>query len=391
MSSKNFWVSKALPSFRQVAREQSRPRHKTKGTEMQNQSNYAMKIHSLANFDVNDMPEYVVEDLLLAGEVSLLVGPSNSGKSAFAIRLSHHIVTSTQILGRDVRRGMVLYIAAEGPRSVNSRATAVFRDDEGKEHFHVVEMMPKLGDVICVEKIISAAKSLMKRHGLSFSLVVFDTLILSIGDADENSNVEMSNAIRSARQIAEALNAHVMLIHHTGKDIERGARGASSLRANVDTELLCKPCGHGAGRITQEKQRNLERGGGLGYRLAAREIGHDRKQAPITAVVAAFEPLEECFASAANVNNKPSNSDRLTAAIKAVLHERGDDMVGFTTSDLASLLPQDLFAEGAKLESNKRAVARALEELERENLVRREQDGRINRWKLVEQKPTRVA
>ncbi|OOY07007.1 hypothetical protein BMI89_19705 [Thioclava sp. F36-7] len=358
---------------------------------MQNQSNYAMKIHSLANFDVNDMPEYVVEDLLLAGEVSLLVGPSNSGKSAFAIRLSHHIVTSTQILGRDVRRGMVLYIAAEGPRSVNSRATAVFRDDEGKEHFHVVEMMPKLGDVICVEKIISAAKSLMKRHGLSFSLVVFDTLILSIGDADENSNVEMSNAIRSARQIAEALNAHVMLIHHTGKDIERGARGASSLRANVDTELLCKPCGHGAGRITQEKQRNLERGGGLGYRLAAREIGHDRKQAPITAVVAAFEPLEECFASAANVNNKPSNSDRLTAAIKAVLHERGDDMVGFTTSDLASLLPQDLFAEGAKLESNKRAVARALEELERENLVRREQDGRINRWKLVEQKPTRVA
>lgn len=83
-------------------------------------------------------------DLLLSGEVSMLVGPSNTGKTAVAIQLAHHVATGTPLLGRDVRQGMVLYIAAEGARSVLTRAHAAFRDEEGREHFVALEMLPDL-------------------------------------------------------------------------------------------------------------------------------------------------------------------------------------------------------------------------------------------------------
>jgi hypothetical protein len=54
---------------------------------------------------------------------------------------------------------------------------------------------------------------------------------------DESSSVNMSEVVQAVDKIRRATDAHVMLVHHCGKDAGRGARGHSSLRAAVDTEI----------------------------------------------------------------------------------------------------------------------------------------------------------
>lgn len=351
---------------------------------MQNQSSYDLKIYEMADFDPCDLPEPVVENLMLAGEVSMLVGPSNTGKSAVAIRLSHHIVTGTPVLGNEVRPGLVIYVAAEGLRSVLSRAYAVFRDGEGAEHFKPVEVEPDLRDKLFEATVIEQAHMLMNRYSLGVSLVVFDTLILSVGDAEESSNEQMARVIRGARRIAEALSAHVLLVHHTGKDADRGARGASSLTANVDTVLLCNVTDREAGEVAQGKQRSIEKGAPFGYRLDAHEIGRDRKGRPNTAVVATIIEATQ------KLETKPVKIDPVELALETALGI-SKPATGFTTAELIAILPQRLFKETLKEDSRRRAVQRALEQLETQGAVRNSKDGTINRWFFVEPERRRAA
>ena len=58
-----------------------------------------------------------------------------------------------------------------------------------------------------------------------------------MGDGDENSGQDMGAFIRNVDTIRTATGAHICIVHHTGKDTARGARGHSSLRAATDTEI----------------------------------------------------------------------------------------------------------------------------------------------------------
>lgn len=68
-------------------------------------------------------------------------------------------------------------------------------------------------------------------------LVVVDTLAAGFGSGNENSPDDMGAFLPNIRRLCAGTSAHVMIVHHTGKDAERGARGHSALRAAVDTEI----------------------------------------------------------------------------------------------------------------------------------------------------------
>lgn len=57
------------------------------------------------------------------------------------------------------------------------------------------------------------------------------------GALDENAAPDIAGLMRNIDQIRRLSGAHVMLVHHTGKDTGRGARGQSSLRAAIDTKI----------------------------------------------------------------------------------------------------------------------------------------------------------
>jgi len=74
--------------------------------------------------------------------------------------------------------------------------------------------------------------------GLGPQLVIVDTFARHLVGGDENSGKDTGNYTATVEAIAQRTGAHVMTVHHTGKDLTRGARGHSSLLGSPETELV---------------------------------------------------------------------------------------------------------------------------------------------------------
>lgn len=182
---------------------------------------------------------YLVKGVLDTGTMSAIYGPSNSGKTFFALDLAFHIATGQQWRGHRVNRAAVLYLAAEGGRGVQNRIAAI-KSHTGVEAVPMalrragLDLLNKQADL---QRIYDLSIETRSKAGIDDLLIVVDTLSRAMAGGDENSPADMTALIKNVDMIREATGAHVMLVHHTGKDTTRGARGHSSLRAALDTEI----------------------------------------------------------------------------------------------------------------------------------------------------------
>lgn len=118
-------------------------------------------------------------------------------------------------------------------------------------------------------------------------LVVIDTLARSMGAGDENTAKDAAQFARNCDLIREATGAHVMVIHHSGKNEDLGARGSSALRAAVDNEIQVTA----DGKIMSRKQRDQEPPEPQHFELRSVVLGSDEDGEPVTsAVVDMAEP-----------------------------------------------------------------------------------------------------
>ena len=69
-------------------------------------------------------------------------------------------------------------------------------------------------------------------------LVVIDTLSRHFGGKDENQTSEMSQFVSALDNMRQEFGVTVLLVHHTGKDANKGPRGSNALRAALDNEIL---------------------------------------------------------------------------------------------------------------------------------------------------------
>ena len=68
-------------------------------------------------------------------------------------------------------------------------------------------------------------------NGMAVAMVVIDTLARAMPGADENSAQEVGIVIAGCDCVRDALGCTVVPIHHSGKDVARGARGTSACEA----------------------------------------------------------------------------------------------------------------------------------------------------------------
>ena len=244
-------------------------------------------------FDPHALPE-IVEDVFIAGGMSVTYGETNSGKTTLMLDLALRMPTELPWLGKRVRRGAVVYVAAESPQSVRLRLEAFRRHHQ--EQVGAFAMVPialsllepsaDVGDLI---DLVGRADSL----AMPVRLVVVDTVSRVIPGANENASEDMSRLVASCDRIRETCGVHVNLVHHSGKDAAKGARGHSLLRAAVDTELevtfdpLTK-----LHALEVTKQRDLaSKGTTLAARFKSIELATNQWGNPITAcVVVPHEP-----------------------------------------------------------------------------------------------------
>lgn len=259
----------------------------------------------------------IVEGVLTAGGMSCMYGESNTGKSYAATDLGFCIARGVPWLGKRVERGAVIYVAGESAGSIRQRIRA-YRKRHGTklEAFGLVSTALNLLDPSAdVDALIELVKAKASEIGESILLVIVDTLARAMPAADENSALDMGRLVAAGDRIRQATAAHVLYVHHSGKNSLAGARGSSALRAALDTELeVTKDATAKLHYIEVKKQRDLA---SAGSRLAARfvpiELGFNQWGNSVTACV--VEHADSAQAPPCRSTKLPKGSEMLMAAL----------------------------------------------------------------------------
>jgi hypothetical protein len=235
------------------------------------------RLVSLSAIEAVLTSNYMVKGWLDRNCLSMLYGPSNAGKTFVALDIAMHIAAGKPWRGLRVNGGPVLYIAAEGGAGIRNRLAAMKRErpDMASAPFTLLPIGLDLhgqGDALAVCEIMPDEAP---------ALVVVDTLARSMGAGDENTAKDAAMFVRNCDLIREATGAHVMVVHHTGKDEDRGARGSSALRAAVDNELHVTS----EWEIISKKQRDQAPPEPLHFKLRSVVLGMDEDGEPVTSAV----------------------------------------------------------------------------------------------------------
>ncbi len=255
---------------------------------------------------------YVIKGLMGRNSLVGIIGPTGSGKTFFAADLAIHIAARRAWRAHKVAGGLVVYAALEGPVSAEERFVAC-RIGSGFIGGLPLRLTPgpvNLRDPSDVLALIEFIRQAEQDHGEKCVAVFVDTVSRAMAGGDENSSEDMSALVAGADAIRLTTGATVVLVHHLGKDETRGARGHSSFKAALDTEI--EVTARGDDRVaTVTKQRDLPSGKQLAFRLTAVELGHDDDGDPVTSCI-----LEASHVPSVPKAVKGSNQKSLLAALQ---------------------------------------------------------------------------
>lgn len=232
---------------------------------------YALPYAQASEAALTDVTDPLIEGLLDRKAMSVWYGESNSGKTFVMLDAAWHIAAGRQWAGRQTRKGPVAYVAAEGGRGIlkRIRALQLRHPDAGEVALYTipcpVDLLHKDADL---KPLVAEIRGLEAASGQSFELVVIDTLSRAIAGGNENDSQDMGALVAHLDLLRAATGAHVAVVHHTGKDKAKGARGHSLLRAATDTEIEIDER-----TLTVTKQRDMDGNLSLPFALRHASVG----------------------------------------------------------------------------------------------------------------------
>src|SRR5262245_50082851 len=182
----------------------------------------------------------LISGVLGTGALAALWGFSGVFKTYIVQSMAVAIATGREWMGRPVTQGGVLIFAGEGGGSIGSRIIAARQQigaAKGDLHlFRYARMAPEIIRPEVRRAVIDAARACAAEWSTPVLFIVIDTLATAF-TGDENSNSDMRDFFKAASEIRDKTGATVLLVQHSGKDEDRGARGATAARDFVDTQI----------------------------------------------------------------------------------------------------------------------------------------------------------
>lgn len=185
-------------------------------------------------------PTYLIKDMLEEDAHGILGGSTGAYKSFVVLRMAHSICSGEAFMGRKVyKSGAVVYVCGEGQGGLPRRLRAI--------NLHLGEKPKHMIHIINQGVNLNSAESMaalgVKLAEIKPVLVIFDTFATLAGGVEENNNAEVSSALSLVRDTCRAAGASSLIVHHYGKDVDKGFRGAGSFTANVDFALTARRAG----------------------------------------------------------------------------------------------------------------------------------------------------
>ena len=176
----------------------------------------------------------LINKLMAESSLVLVYGDWGSGKSFLTVDIACHVAANLPWRGRPVAGGAAVYVAAEAGRSIGRRVLAWCRwHGLASLPLGVVDAAPDLLTGDGLDELLAELVAFAKRVSAPLRMVVVDTLHAAAPGCEETAR-DFGRILASARRIVGDTGAAVVLVHHSGKSAERGARGSNSLEAGVD-------------------------------------------------------------------------------------------------------------------------------------------------------------
>lgn len=187
-----------------------------------------------AEFVLAESGSYVIKGLLAPGNVGVLLGHPNAGKSTLASHVAYAVAQGRPLFGRRTRAGRVLYLTAEDARGTKKRLYAL---GEQYGHTHDVQVM-EISDLrtVASQAAVAAAIAAVKP-----ALIVLDTLPAAFAGMDENHSGDMGAAVAWLLTVAKA-GAAVLAVAHPAKAADGGKGGAATARGHGSLHGMLDVC-----------------------------------------------------------------------------------------------------------------------------------------------------
>jgi hypothetical protein len=192
-----------------------------------------------------------------------------------------------------------------------------------------------------------------------FDIIVIDTLAQVMAGGNENSGEDMGQVLAYCREISRLTGAMVILVHHSGKDESRGARGWSGLRAACDFEFeIIRADEDRVATIT--KMKGGADGGEFGFQLSTIVVGEDEDGDVETTCVVVY--TDGSRASVAVAQGPSGSRQKLILREATRLIELAG--AGVTFNEIVEVVrPQYPRGDESKRDQRKTNVGRDLREL----------------------------
>lgn len=315
----------------------------------------------------NTSQDYLVKGLIPAGALCSIYGPGGSFKSFLAVSLACHIASGTSWGGRRVNQGAVLFIAGEGGTGVSRRIRAwelSVNDEMALDNLFRVDCPIFPAAPGSIEQVILATQDIKNMTGMPVRLIILDTLARCFGNSDENTARDMGAFIQGCDAIRYHTRAAMMIVHHSGKDQERGARGSSAFQAALDAEFNVRREGRrNAITLSCTKMKDAEMPEVTAYDLEEVVIYTDSDGEPVTSLVLNDEPRQpdDDLLSSGIPPDVPHITRNHTALWRCI-----NQRISQNKPCTRALLRDDLRAKGINVEKK---FSRWLEKLLREQLI----------------------
>ncbi|WP_370689027.1 AAA family ATPase [Xenorhabdus aichiensis] len=265
--------------------------------------------------------DYVVKGIIPAHSLCSIYGASGSYKSFLAGAWGCHIATGKAWAGKQVAQGSVLYVVGEGgigvPRHIKAWEIV---NGQTVENMYLINTPVFPASPAEVHELVIAAQQVEAETGQPVRLIILDTLARCFGGADENDSKDMGAFVRGCDELKAKTGASILVVHHSGKDESKGARGSSAFRAALDVEYRINREGKKGGAlvITCTKMKDAEEPETQAYDMRVVELFTDKDGEYITSLVLIDrprDPVEE--EEIGHISNKTDNHTALWQCIRS--------------------------------------------------------------------------
>lgn len=310
---------------------------------------------------------WLIKGVLPQAALIVMYGESGSGKSFMAWDMGVAIAQGQDWRGIKTKPGRVVGIVAEGVSGARNRFKAYCYQNNipiDSLNIGVIDAAPNFlvkADAVDVAKAIKA--------GGGADLIIVDTFAQVIPGGDENSGKDLGIALQHCKSLNRECGCPVMLIHHSGKDASKGARGHSSLRAAADAELEVIRADD-ARAMTITKMKDGEDGQEFGFRLQVVQTGEvDEDLEPITSCVVEHTDGGAAPARPAKKRRGQGANERALVDTFHDMMELGNPDTGIPKFELRNKAIAIRFGDSAT-HSQKTNMDRSLRTLISENVLR---------------------